>query len=106
LYLRAWRDLYSFERERVTRALGFLDRAIARDPLFAPALALAAHCRHVVDMGNWTDDPAANRQSALRLARKALLLSADDPVILAFAGFALGYFGEVLAPRSGSWTVP
>ena len=76
------------------RALGLLEQAIGRDPRYAPALAAAANCHLVIDLGNWTDDPVANRRAALRLARQALQLASDDPMVLATAGRVLGYFGE------------
>jgi adenylate cyclase len=94
LYLRAREDERSRERERVMRALGLLDRAIELDPRYAPALALAANCRFVIDLHNWTNDLATNRRNGLRLAREALQSGPDDPVALILAGFVLGYFGE------------
>jgi tetratricopeptide (TPR) repeat protein len=78
------------------RALNLLDRAIVRDPRYAPALAAAAMCHHMIVLNNWTDDPAANRRSGLLLVRQALQSGADDPMVLAYAGFLLGWFGEDL----------
>jgi tetratricopeptide (TPR) repeat protein len=75
-------------------ALALLDQAIARDPLYAPALAWAAWCRHLIDTNGWTDDALANQREGVRLAKRALQLAADDPVVLGYAGFVLGYFGE------------
>jgi adenylate cyclase len=95
LYLRARQEWLSRERSRVMmRALSLLDQAFARDPGYAPALALAAHCHHLIDLHNWADDLAANRREGVRLARKALQSGADDPVVLANAGLVLGWFGE------------
>jgi adenylate cyclase len=94
LYLRALPEFRSYQRERVVRALPLLEEAIARDPRYAPALAQAAACRHLIDVGGWTDDPAANRQDGIRLARQALQFGADDPMVLSLAGFLLGWFGE------------
>jgi predicted Zn-dependent protease len=90
----AWSEALSNEKDRTVRALGLLEQAIARDPRYAPALAAAANCHLVIDLGNWTDDPVANRRAALRLARQALQLASDDPMVLATAGRVLGYFGE------------
>jgi adenylate cyclase len=94
LFLRSEPDSLSHERDRVMRALALLDQAIARDPRYGPALALAANCYHKIDLHSWTDDPAATRRAGIRLARQALLLAADDPVVLGCAGFVLGWFGE------------
>ena len=55
---------------------------------------MAAHCHHQIALNNWSDDPLANRESGLRFARQALQFGADDPVVLAYAGFVLGWFGE------------
>jgi TolB-like protein len=44
LYLRALPNFYSVGRERLREALDLLEQAIARDPLYAPALGLAAVC--------------------------------------------------------------
>jgi len=94
LYLQAREERYSFERKRVVRALGLLKQAIARDPGYAPAFALAGMCHLAIALNNWTDDLAVNRRHAVRLARQALQSGADDPVVLADAGLLLGYFGE------------
>jgi adenylate cyclase len=76
------------------RALALLEQAIARDSGYAPALALAAYCHQIMDLHGWTDDSAANRRGALRLARQALQFGADDPVVSSLAALMLGYFGE------------
>ena len=94
LYLQAREERYSFERNRVVRALGLLKQAIARDPGYAPALALAGMCHLAIALNNWTDDFTVNRRHAVRLARRALQSGADDPVVLTNAGLLLGYFGE------------
>jgi adenylate cyclase len=94
LYLRAWPEVLSRQSGRVMRALTLLDQAIARDPHYPAALALAAQCHHVIDVAGWAGDPAANRRKGLHLARQALEFGADDPVVLTFGGFVLGYFGE------------
>src|SRR6516164_1407599 len=94
LYLQAREERYSFERNRVVRALGLLKQAIARDPGYAPALALGGMCHLAIVLNNWTDDLAVNQRHAVRLARRALQSGADDPVVLTDAGLLLGYFGE------------
>jgi len=94
LYLQAREERYSFERNRVVRALGLLEQAIARDPGYAPALALAGMCHLAIALNNWTDDLAVNRRHAVRLARRALQSGVDDPVVLTNAGLLFGYFGE------------
>jgi adenylate cyclase len=94
LFLRAEPDSQSQDRDRVMRALALLDQAIERDLRYGPALALAANCYHKIDLHSWTDDPPATRREGVRLARQALLSGADDPTVLGYAGFVLGWFGE------------
>jgi adenylate cyclase len=94
LYLRAWPEQLSNEKERTVRALGLLEQAIARDPRYALALAAAANCHFVIELSSWTDDPATSRRDGVRLARQALKLASDDPMVLATSGGLLGYFGE------------
>lgn len=94
LYLQALPNWISWERDRVVLALTLLDQATTRDQRYAPALAMAAWCHLLLDNNNWTDDSAGNRSRAIRLARAALQITAEDPIVLANAAFVLGYFGE------------
>jgi adenylate cyclase len=94
LYLRALPHWGSYERDRIILALDLLRQAIGRDPHYGPALALAAHCHHLLDANGWTDDRETSRRQGIDLARRALRAAPDDPDVLASAGFVLGYFGE------------
>jgi adenylate cyclase len=96
LYLRAlplWRSL---ERSDLISALRLLEQASEQDPRFGPALALAAVCRHHLDINGWVENMETNRRAAIDLARRAILVAGDDPDVLAYGGFALAYFGEDL----------
>jgi adenylate cyclase len=97
LYLRALPHWGSYEKGRVFQALGLLAQAIERDPHYGPALALAAHCNHLLMVNDWSDDPEKNRRVGSDLARRALRADADDPEVLASVGFTLGVFGEDIA---------
>jgi adenylate cyclase len=93
LYLRALPILFAFpSRDRVLEALGFLDQAIARDPRYGPALALAAvgHAR----LYDWGEDAETNRQRGIARARLAVEAAGDDPGVLALAAFPLSFLGE------------
>jgi adenylate cyclase len=93
-YLRALPDLDAFTKESLLMALDLLGQAIARDPHYGPALALAAHCHQGLEVNGWAEDPEAAEHASIDLARRALRSSPDDPNVLALAGFLLGYWGE------------
>ena len=94
LYLRALAVIYPPTRERTVEALGLLDRAVAIDRDYGPALASAAFCHMVLDLNGWAEEPEATRRKASDLARRALQAAQNDPRILANAASALAYFGE------------
>jgi TolB-like protein len=94
LYLRALQHWSTYEKERVIQALDLLRGAIERDPHYGPALALAAHCHHLLEVNGWIDDLEPNRRKGIDMARQAIRFAPDDPEALATGGFALGYFGE------------
>jgi adenylate cyclase len=95
LYLRALADWGSPpERHRIVRALDLLGQAIKRDPQYGPALALAARCHQTLELRGWAEDTEATRRTSVDLARQALQVGPDDPNVLAFVAFVLGYLGE------------
>ncbi len=93
LYLRA-HALYLSGAKRVPEALRLLEKAVARDPRFAPALAWAATCCFRIVSDGRSADPAADRLRSIAFARRALEDGSDDPAILANAAQALAFFGE------------
>jgi TolB-like protein/DNA-binding winged helix-turn-helix (wHTH) protein len=93
LYLRAYAMTLSSTRQ-VGEALRLLEQAIARDPLYGPALAWAAVCCFRLVGDGRSEDPAADRLKGTGFARRALEVADDDPNILANAALALAYFGE------------
>jgi TolB-like protein len=93
LYLRALAGVSTYTPESIRHALDLLDAAIAREPGYGPALALAASYR--VDLDNFgSDDSIANRNAAVDLARQALRVGADDPRVLGRAAMVLGRFTD------------
>jgi TolB-like protein/class 3 adenylate cyclase len=101
LYLRALATFYPITKERILEALELLERAIAIDPRYGPALALAAlgHMHLVRD--GWAEEPETSRRKASDLARQALETAQNDPGILANAASVLAYFGEDLGAMIG-----
>jgi adenylate cyclase len=93
LYLRAYAMMRSPAR-RVSEVAGLLDQAIACDPEFGPALALAAAFYVSSHIFHWSEDLEENRRKGLELGRRALRVAGDDPTVLVNAAIALGYFGE------------
>jgi tetratricopeptide (TPR) repeat protein len=77
----------------VVRSLSLLERALALDPYYAPALADAAFCLQVLDINCGDLNRQEIRRKALALARKALG-SSDDPGSMSCAAFVLAYFGD------------
>jgi adenylate cyclase len=93
-YLRALAHWDARDRSQSELALARLDQAIERDPNYAPALALAAHCRCQHILYGWTDDDKEARSMAIDLARRALQSADDDPDVLASSAYVLGAFNE------------
>jgi adenylate cyclase len=94
LYLRAMSQAHSWEEEGIIAALGSLEKAIARDPNYGPALALVAALQQNFHVNGWGADPSANREIGIGMARRALGVAPDDPYVLATAAYVLAYFGE------------
>lgn len=96
LYLRALPHAASPESDRIVLAFELLQQAIERDPDYAQALVVAAHCHYQMDINGSAHDQDAGRRQAIVLSRRALRNAPDDPGVLAQAAFVLGYYGEDL----------
>ena len=94
LYLRALSNAYTWEKGTISAALDLLWQANERDPQYAPALSLAAMCQQNLHINGWTKDPETSRREAINLARRALRVAGDDPLVLGNVAYVLGYFGE------------
>ena len=94
LYLRGLPHWASYEKHGIIQALDLLERAIERDPRYGPALGLAAQCRHLLAVNEWTDEPELNRRQGVDLARRAVRWARDDPEVLANGAAVLGLLGE------------
>jgi adenylate cyclase len=93
LYLRAYAMFLSSARQ-IPEALRLLERAVARDPRYGPALAFAAVCCFRLLYDDRSEDWEADRLKGADFARRALEVAGDDPGVLANAALALAYFGE------------
>jgi len=94
LFLHALAPLNRFCAEANTEALDFLERAIAIDPGYAPAVAYAAWCYEQRVLHGWTTAREDDAETAVRLAREALAIDSGDPGVIAMAGFVLMIVGH------------
>ena len=92
LYLRAWALYGSMNCSTIRNAIELLIAAIALDPTYAQAKALAAICHGDLVQQRW-DDPGDFTASD-RLAKEALAVARDDPIALAFASQILAYISK------------
>jgi adenylate cyclase len=97
LYLRGLADCFSFERQAAVQALALFEQAIARDPNFGPALALAAYLPMQLIANGWVEDAPSSRAKAVERAHRALHVAGDDAAVLAEAAYALAALGEDIA---------
>jgi adenylate cyclase len=89
LYLRALSLQYFNTHENLDEALRLLDRAIALDPDYAFAKAIAASVQCTRNSQGWTT--ADDMTKGGRLAYEALLSNRDEPTTIATAAHALAW---------------
>lgn len=84
--LRGLDLLYRFEDDKFEQALPMFQRAMALDPTYATAHALAAGWYSVRINQGLSPDPVADLKEAERLSRLALTLDRFDPYALSLCG--------------------
>jgi TolB-like protein/Flp pilus assembly protein TadD len=89
LFLRAQQLADEFTGNSMVAALGYLEQALAIDPTYAAAMALAAYCRAQLVAQGWTQDFGAEATEGLRLASRAIELGKDDGNVFWMASFAV-----------------
>lgn len=89
LYLRAAPLRATLRQAEVTQALDLLERALALEPDFAPALAQAAGCHSQICLNGWSQDGEAHRRKGLEMAERAVAAASDDAAVLAQAANAI-----------------
>jgi adenylate cyclase len=82
LVLQALPHLWAHRREENAEAIALLDRAMAVDPGYTRATAVAAWARAQHVVYTWTDDLAAERAIGGALIEKAATVVHDDPIAL------------------------
>jgi TolB-like protein len=89
LFLRAQQCEFQFRKESHAAALRHLEQALAIDPSYTPAMALAALCHaQRLDQG-WMTNHECDIRDGLRLALRAIELSKDDADVFWMAGYAV-----------------
>lgn len=94
LLLRAQALEYEYTKESLTAALRCLERAIAIDPSYAPAMALAAYCYAERRQQGWANNVELETAEGLHLAVRALELGKDDANVLWMVAFAVRILGS------------
>ena len=87
--LRADALLFEFTAVSMAAASDCLDRSLAVDPAYAPAMAAAAYCRAQCHFQGWAHQDDAGRAEAVRLAWRAVELAPNDAKVLWMAAFAV-----------------
>jgi TolB-like protein/class 3 adenylate cyclase/tetratricopeptide (TPR) repeat protein len=90
-YLQAMSCTHKFTKEANEQALHLFQRAIDLDPEFASSFAQAALCYSQRKAFGWSANPKLDAEHAELLARKALNLAKDDPLVLACSAMALAF---------------
>jgi adenylate cyclase len=89
LYLRALAAYYPITKEGLVEALGLLERAIAIDPRYGPALSLAAMCHRRLAIDRWA---GGNRCKAIRSCSTGASGGAERPGCPRQCGLRAGVF--------------
>jgi TolB-like protein/tetratricopeptide (TPR) repeat protein len=92
LLLRA--QVHEYTEEGLTAAIGYLEQALAIDPSYPPALAMAAYCYAMRRQQGWARDFDADTAEGLRLANKAIDYGKDDANVLWMASFVIRSLGR------------
>jgi len=93
-FLRALPLVYAMRPEDNAQALAFFRETLKLDPHFMPAAAYAAWCYEQRVGRQWTSDPEADADEAVRLAQMVLRSDTEDENAIAISGFALIRLGR------------
>jgi len=98
LLLRASSLRDTFTAESLKEAIGCLERALAIDPIYAPAMAAAAYCHALRHFQGWLAPDDDYRIKAVALAWRATELAPNDAQVLWMAAFAIWNMADEIAP--------
>lgn len=94
LVQRARSYTLSFTAKNLAEAVPLLNRAIELDAEYAAAHAALASVMAEQVLNGFSQDPKADRQTALEAAERANALTPLDPFVLKMCGAAWAYFGK------------
>ena len=89
LLLRARHLWRVWDKEALREAIGLLEQAVARDPDFALAYALAANLHTLMAINGWSEDRANSVRLGLDFARQAMRAGAEDPEVLTYVAASI-----------------
>jgi TolB-like protein len=95
-FLRGMASVHQWTSDANDVALRMFLKAIELDPDFASAYGMAAWCYVWRSINRWTVDREQENAEAIRLARRAVDLGADDAVALCMGGYALAFVAHDL----------
>ena len=87
--LRAYKLEHEFTAESTAAALDCLDSALAIDPSYAPAMAMAAYCHALRHFQGWIKPDDTHGAEGVSLAWRAVELAPNDAKVLWMAAFAI-----------------
>ncbi len=85
---RGWWHRYRIRREDYVEARGFFERALEADSEFVSALAGLSDVLSYEVLFSFADDPVAQAERAVRIARRAVEIDDEDPVVYVSLGRA------------------
>jgi adenylate cyclase len=95
-YLRGLAMVSQYSKTTNKKAFQFFVSAIDLDPGYASAYAMATRCISLRAQNGWLTNPGEEIPEGLRLARRAIELGRDDPLVLAVGGYVIAYLGHDL----------
>jgi TolB-like protein/tetratricopeptide (TPR) repeat protein len=99
LLLRAQQFESEFTEKSLANAIQCVEKALAIDSAYAPAMALGAYCYAERRLQGWVKNFDAEAAEGLRLAWQAIELEPENGTVLWMAAFAFWHLG-LDAPRS------
>ena len=92
LHLRALAEANRLSANGMQAAVDLLKQALAIDQNYLPAIALTVWCRLLQRTHGWISATGPEVETALHLARRAVVAGRDDPEVLCVASYALAAF--------------